>query len=254
MKFATWNINGIRSAETELLQFLDKYSPDILGLQEVKAHPDQLGFTLHCHPDYEAYWHWCEEKSGYSGTAVLVRRDIELSQSDIGIGESKFDSEGRVISVYWNNYVFINTYFPFGGREGRLKYKMDFCDSIYKITEDHLREGRKVILVGDINISHMPIDIFNPEAMGTTSVFLPEEREWFSKYLKLGMIDSYRLSNQQTQEFTWWPYTNKARTLSNGMRIDYILLPESITSIKQSCILKNQYGSDHCPVLTDCIL
>ncbi|GAB4162167.1 MAG: exodeoxyribonuclease III [Candidatus Dojkabacteria bacterium] len=253
MKIATWNINGIRSAQQQLLNFIAEYTPDILGLQETKAHPDDLDFTLKLIPGYSVDFAWCKKNKGYSGTAIYYKNELKPDNFHTTIGIDHFDIEGRYTQLDFDNFSIINGYFPFGGgTEERLQYKLAFNEAVINKVEELTKNGRQVVIMGDINICHKPIDIFNPALFVNKSPFLPAERQWISRLIKLGYTDSFRFFNNEPYQYSWWPYTDPARVSGVGYRIDYILTPQILDSaLVEAKILKNVYGSDHCPVIVE---
>ncbi len=248
MRIISWNVNGIRAAQKKgFLDWLAKESPDIVGVQETKAHPDQLDMELLNPPGYHVYWNSAEKK-GYSGVAVFTKvRPLEVKRE---IGLSKFDSEGRVILTEFPDFVFINIYFPNGGRgPERVQYKLEFYDEILKLTEKLKKQGKKVIISGDYNTAHQPIDLARPKENEKTSGFLPEERAWLDKWIKHGQVDIFRKFNQSPEQYTWWDMKSFARERNIGWRIDYHFITENLVSrVKNAAIHMDVEGSDHCPV------
>lgn len=257
MKIATWNVNGLRSAETKFLAFLERHQPDIIGLQEVKASPDDLPFTVKIPDGYVSDFDWCKYRRGYSGVGLYFRTAAfknSRPKTVVGIGEERFDKEGRVVTVENKDITVVNAYFPFGGgnRPARLDYKMNFCEAVYNYVVALKNEGKRVILMGDINIARNPEDLYSPAAYANTSVFLPIEREWLEKFLALGFVDCFRKFEKSGGHYTWWPYTDPTRVVNNGLRIDYIFADKSLDEGVVTCeILKEQFGSDHCPVIAE---
>lgn len=251
MKIISWNVNGIKSTEKDLLELISSEKPDVIGIQEVKSHPDTLGFELKMIPGYSAVWNWHRARNGYSGVCIFYKADLGVSATHISMGEDRFDVEGRYSQIDIDDYSIINIYFPFGGGGfDRQDYKMDFNRKVSEIVKTLKKKGRKVILMGDVNIAHQPIDIFDPVRFQNRSVFLPQERAWLDEFLDMGFVDTFRAENDGVQEFTWWPYSDPLRTLYTGMRIDYILTQNGIRFSKPQ-ILKDFPGSDHVPVAAE---
>lgn len=249
MKIISWNVNGIKSTEKDLLELISSEQPDVIGIQEVKSHPDTLGFELKMMAGYSAIWNWHRSRNGYSGTCIFYRSDLGDVKTHISMEEDRFDVEGRYTQVDIDDYSIINIYFPFGGGKfERQDYKLDFHRRVSEKVKELGKEGRKVILMGDVNIAHQPIDIFDPIGFQNKSVFLPQERAWLDEFIDIGFIDTFRKDNDGIQEFSWWPYTDPLRTLYTGMRIDYILTCADI-SFSDPKILKDIPGSDHVPVI-----
>lgn len=252
MKIISWNVNGIRAcAQKGLVEFIKTEDPDIFCLQETKAHPDQLDETLKNVHSYKSFWSSAEKK-GYSGTATFVRgNEPKISH---GIGHKEFDSEGRFVITAHEHFTLYNVYFPNGGmNEERHQFKQKFL----RVFADHLKEkidsGEKVILVGDYNIAHTEIDIYDPIRLAEESGFLPEEREWFNSFLKIGFIDTFRHFHPKEEDrYSWWSYREMARPGNRGWRIDYICVSENLKSyLKSADILDQVMGSDHCPVVVE---
>jgi exodeoxyribonuclease-3 len=248
MKIVSWNVNGIRSRETRLLEFIEKHQPDVLGLQEVKAHPDTLAFTLKFVPGYEVVWNWCKTKHGYSGTAIYYKSELSPTNIVTEMGSEKFDIEGRYIQIDIGNLSIVNGYFPFGGNE-RLDYKLEYQDKITEISNKLKSDGKKVVVMGDINVCHTEIDLFDPILYANKSCFLPKERQWLTDFLKSGFIDTFRMFNKEPRNYTWWSYQDKLRVINRGLRLDYIFVDKNLVdSIKSASIMKDEFGSDHCPI------
>ena len=248
MKIVTWNVNGIRAVlKKGALDWAWKHSPDVLCLQEVKARPDQLTEDqgkLLLHP----YTWNPAEKAGYSGVATFYKEQPLGVQ--LGMGESRFDVEGRVISTLHPGFRLFNIYFPNGQRgHDRVEYKLDFYAHLLKLCGDLHKKGESIIITGDFNTAHMPIDLKNPKTNEKTSGFMPEEREWVQKFLDHGFVDVYRKLYPERVQYTWWTYISNARERGVGWRIDYFLVSENLVSrVKDVVIHDNVPGSDHCPV------
>ena len=243
----SWNVNGIRAAEKKgLFTFLQETSPDILCLQETKAKPEQLTKTFLEQEDYSVYFA-SAEKPGYSGTAVYTKRE-PLSVSTLGIEE--FDREGRALLLEYPEYVLINTYFPNSQPERkRIEYKLNFCDAVLNKCEELVQSGKQVILCGDYNIAHKPIDLARPKDNENNPGYLPEERAWMDTFTGAGYLDTFREFNQEPENYTWWTYRFKAREKNIGWRLDYFSINKAFReALTNAEILSDVYGSDHCPV------
>ena len=247
-KITTWNVNGFRASYGKgLRSWVDANQPEILCLQEVKARPDQLREEQSGFPGYTAYWNPAL-RPGYSGVATFVR---ELPQKiDFGLGEERFDSEGRVIATGYDDFLLLNIYFPNGGRgQERVAYKLDFYARLLEICDRLQRQGREVILTGDFNTAHREIDLANPKQNATTSGFLPEERAWIDAYLSHGFVDAYRMLYPERVQYTWWTFITHARERNIGWRLDYYLVTGGLSARIRDVVIHNDaYGSDHCPV------
>ena len=248
LRLISWNVNGIRASHKKgLLGWFKKVNPDMLCLQETKAHPDQLVDELKNVEGYISYFSSAEKK-GYSGVVIYTQRKPLNVQHGIGI--KKFDSEGRFIITEFEEFILFNIYFPNGkASPERLKYKMDFYDSFLKHCKKLLKQGKKIVICGDVNTAHKEIDLARPKENSKTSGFLPEEREWIDKFLAAGFIDTFRMFNQEPENYTWWDMVTRARDRNVGWRIDYFYASENLKdNIKSASILSSVMGSDHCPI------
>jgi len=248
MKIVTWNVNGVRAAlKKGALDWAWKRSPDILCLQEVKARPDQLADEQVRSLPYPYIWNPAQ-RAGYSGVATFFKEQPLDAQT--GMGEPRFDAEGRVISTLHPDFRLFNIYFPNGQRgHERVQYKLDFYAYLLNLCDELHKKGEGIIITGDFNTAHMPIDLRNPKSNEKTSGFLPEEREWVQKFLDHGFVDIYRRLYPERVQYTWWTYISNARERGVGWRIDYFLVSENlIPRVKDVIIHENVLGSDHCPV------
>ena len=246
-RILSWNVNGIRAIfKKGFAEWLQTESPEILCVQETKAQTDQLTDDILNPTGYHAYWAQAEKK-GYSGVAVYTKKkplSTELS------GLERFDAEGRVLQLYFDQFVLIAAYFPNsqdGGR--RLEYKLDFCRSIHEICRKHTSEGRKLVLCGDYNIAHKPIDLARPKENEGQAGYLPEERAWMDTFTADGYVDAFRKFDQEGGNYTWWSYQTRGRERNVGWRIDYHCVnPPMDEHVEGAAILSDVMGSDHCPV------
>lgn len=244
----SWNVNGIRAAhKKDFLVWLKKASPDILCVQETKAKPEQLAPELLSPEGYHVYWN-SAEKPGYSGVAVFSKEE-PLSVKR-GFGLKRFDSEGRVIEAEFKEFDLLNIYFPNGGMGAdRLKYKLDF----YKAAMDYfvklLKKGKRLVISGDYNTAHKPIDLKRPDENEGTSGFLPVEREWLDRLVERGFVDTFRVFNDKPEQYSWWDMRTFARQRNAGWRIDYHFISESLRpALEEAFIMPDVMGSDHCPI------
>ena len=255
MKLISWNVNGIRATvQKGFFDFLHAEQPDILCLQETKAHQEQLDSALLEHEQYKTYWHSGERK-GYSGVATFSKDPLEVTY---GLGEEKFDREGRVLiskipapALKTGYFLLYNIYFPNGGSgPERLAYKMEFYAYVLERFKSHLKEGIPTIICGDFNVAHMDVDLARPKENVKTSGFLPEERAWFDSLLAAGFVDSFRhFHPDAVEQYSWWDQRFRARDRNIGWRIDYFVLsPDLLPFVKKAFILQDVFGSDHCPV------
>ena len=246
IRIYSWNVNGIRAVlKKGFLDFLSEHNPDILCLQETKAHPDQLSDDLLKHQEYSIYYSSAEKK-GYSGVSLWSRKKPTAVEEFFEC--SKFNGEGRMIKADFEDFVIYNIYFPNGtsGPE-RLQYKMDFYDHF--LIELETVKDRSVIVCGDINTAHKPIDLKNAKANEKNSGFLPMEREWIDRLIAKGYTDTFRLLNPEEIKYSWWSYRMGARKRNVGWRIDYFFVNQHLLPrIKKAQILNDVMGSDHCPI------
>ena len=220
---------------------------DIVCLQEIKAQTEDLCKIDYLFSDYHFYINSAERK-GYSGVAVYSKKEPE--QVLFGLSDPRFDNEGRVIRMKFKQYWLMNIYFPNGQRsQDRVEYKLDFYATLLNLCNEIHNKGEKIIITGDFNTAHKPIDLANPKENETTSGFLPEERLWITRYLQNGFSDIYREKYPEKIEYTWWTYRFNARSRNIGWRIDYYLISESLLDSVQNVIHESSVlGSDHCPV------
>ena len=250
MKIVSYNINGIRAAiKKNFLNWIKTSSPDVICLQEIKANPTQFNPLDFESLGYHCFWYPAKKK-GYSGVAILSK--IKPENVIWGCGHEAYDDEGRVLKAEYKNLNIFSCYFPSGSSgELRQKFKIDFLNFFYSFIKKNYSQDNNVIS-GDFNICHKEIDIHNPIANKNTSGFLPEEREWFSKFLELGYVDTFRFLNKNPEWYSWWSYRANSRNNNKGWRIDYHLISEKLKiSIKNAEILTNVYHSDHCPILLE---
>ena len=249
-KIISYNVNGIRAAlKKDWDKWIQSVDPDIVCLQETKAQSNQIDSELFANIGYKTYT-YSAEKKGYSGVAILTKK--RPNHIEYGIGNPKYDIEGRVIRADYDTFSVISVYFPSGSNPDRQSYKMDFLAD-FKIYIDELKkEIPNLIISGDYNICHKAIDIHNPVSNKNSSGFLPEEREWITQFLDSGFIDSFRYFNDQPHLYTWWTYRFGARGNNKGWRIDYHMATESLKGrLKRAAILPEAKHSDHCPILVE---
>ncbi|MEI7999604.1 MAG: exodeoxyribonuclease III [Candidatus Omnitrophota bacterium] len=248
MKLLSFNVNGIRAIEKKgFFDWVAKESPDILGLQETKAHPDQLTDTILKPLGYKSFWSSAEKK-GYSGVAIYTKSE-PLSVVE-GLGIKEFDSEGRTLIADYGEFVFFNIYYPNGGAGNkRVPFKMEFYDTFLKKAESFRKKGRSLIICGDVNTAHTEIDLARPKENVKNTGFLPEERAWVTKFIEHGYVDTFRHFVKEGGHYSWWDYFTGARARDVGWRIDYFFVTQDLLSrLKKAFILKDVMGSDHCPV------
>ena len=246
MKLISWNVNGLRACMGKgFAEFLEQESPDVICLQETKMQPEQADFDF---PGYHEYWFSAVTRKGYSGTAIFTK--TEPLSVVYGIGEEEVDGEGRVITAEYDSFILVTVYTPNSQRElTRLDFRMRFEDK-FRAYLGELRAKKPVIVCGDMNVAHRPIDIKNDKANIGNSGYTYEERGKFSELLASGFVDTYRYFYPDKDDaFSWWSYMFNSRERNTGWRIDYFLADERITDrLEDSKILAEVTGSDHCPV------
>lgn len=249
MKIITYNVNGLRAAiGKEFPTWLKEELPDVLCLQETKLQPDQFPSEVFEEIGYKSYL-FCAQKKGYSGVAILSRR--EPDHVEYGVGIEKYDQEGRFIRADYGDISIISVYHPSGtSGEERQSFKMEWLEAFQTYVLALQKTRPKLILCGDYNICHEAIDIHDPIRNAKNSGFLPEEREWMTRFLSAGFIDTFRLLNPEKKEYTWWSYRFNARKNNKGWRLDYCMASENLLSmIENAYILNEIVHSDHCPAV-----
>ncbi len=246
----SWNVNGLRAAGRKgFIDWMQKGQYPIVGVQETKvSHPDQLDEVLR-HPDgYTSYFHSCTEKKGYSGVGIYTK--IKPMSVKTFFGNTLLSREGRVIEMEFREFRLLNIYFPNGGSgELRLQYKMEFYDEFLHYVTHLRKQGKPLVICGDVNTAHEEIDLARPKENVNTSGFLEMEREWVGKLVAAGFIDTFRLLNQDTVKYSWWDMKTRARDRNVGWRIDYFFVDDRLRlNVKDAFILDDVIGSDHAPV------
>ena len=252
MRLVSWNVNGIRASLRKGLEdWVETTQPDLLCLQETKAHPDQLTESARNLCGRQSHWA-SAQRAGYSGVATFSRDSVSHAQAGIGI--ERFDAEGRVIRTDVANLSIYNVYFPNGkASPERLAYKYDFYDAFLAHIDAEARSGRNVIFCGDVNTAHHAIDLARPKENAKVSGFLPEERARLDRWEAHGWVDSFRALNGDVLEaYTWWDQKTRARERHVGWRIDYFFVHASVLPrVTGAGILADVLGSDHCPIWLD---
>ena len=246
MRAISWNVNGLRAAHKKgFLDWFNGASPDIMCLQETKAHEEQLPEEVKTIAGYSSYFS-TPEKKGYSGVGLYAKNAPESVQ--FGFGD-RFDSEGRTIIADFGDFVLFNIYFPNGKRSTeRLQYKMDFYDAFLAYAEKVKQTGKHIIVCGDVNTAHKEIDLARPKENVKVSGFLPQERSWIDQFLEKGYKDTLRVFNQEAGNYSYWDQMTKARDRNVGWRIDYFFVDQDFTNrLTGAFILSEVMGSDHCP-------
>ncbi|OEK07090.1 exodeoxyribonuclease III [Roseivirga misakiensis] len=250
MKIISYNVNGIRAAlKKGFTEWLAQENPDILCLQELKAHPDQIE-PFYKELGYEMYTETADKK-GYSGVAILTKETPK--NVAIGCDNPLYDTEGRVIRADFEDFSVMSVYMPSGtSGDIRQDFKYDWLDFFYEYALELKKTHPNLVLCGDYNIAHTEIDIHNPVSNKKSSGFLPEERAWLTKFIDAGFIDSFRVFNDQPHHYSWWSYRANARANNKGWRIDYNMVSEEMSSrLKGAHILPEAKHSDHCPIVVE---
>lgn len=247
MKILSWNVNGLRAVlKSGFLDWLKAERPDVLCLQESRVHPGELDAAALEPFGYKTYWNPAQKK-GYSGTATYV---LEQPGNVATLGLDEFDNEGRLQAIEFPDFVILNGYWPNSQPErARLDYKLRYVDAVAKHANKLVKQGKNVILCGDFNIAHEPIDLARPKDNENSPGYYIEEREAMAKFLKQGYVDTFRAACPEPGHYSWWSYRSGARARNVGWRIDYHVVNSAFAPrIKRAWILNNVLGSDHCPV------
>ena len=248
MKIISYNVNGIRAAlKKGLLDWISSADPDILCFQEIKANEDQFDIQLFKDLGYEYNYWFSAQKKGYSGVGVLCKK--KPNNIYYGTGINYMDFEGRNIRVDYSNVSVMSLYLPSGTNQDRLSYKFKYMDDFLEYINDLKKTNKNLIICGDFNICHKAVDIHDPIRNANVSGFLPHERQWLTKFLSSGFVDSFRKFNSKPNNYSWWSYRANSRANNKGWRIDYALVSENIESmLTDAFILPDAHHSDHCPV------
>ncbi|MET6999047.1 exodeoxyribonuclease III [Chitinophaga defluvii] len=254
MRIISYNVNGLRSAMTKgFTDWLKSNPADIVCLQEIKAHQENVDFEQFEKLGFEHYWYPAQKK-GYSGVAVLTSIKPDFVQYGNGFMQS--DTEGRFIRLDFGDITLINTYFPSGtSGEERQAYKYQWLDEFFGYLEELRKTRPNLIVCGDYNICHKAIDIHDPVGNKKSTGFLPEERAWMDKFFESGFVDTFRHFNKDPHHYSWWTFRANARANNKGWRIDYINVSTPLQNkLKGARILPEVKHSDHCPVYLELAL
>lgn len=249
MKILSYNVNGIRAAlRKDLIDYLQSANADVVCLQELKAQPDQIDDALFENLGYHCYWHSAEKK-GYSGVGILSKQ--KPKHIEVGCGKEEYDREGRMLRADFEDVSVISAYFPSGtSGDERQNVKYAFLDFMHNYIADLRKKLPHLVLCGDYNIANHPIDIHNPKGNEKNSGFLPEEREWLTKFFDSGMVDTFRHLHPEEQKYSWWSFRANARANNKGWRIDYNAISAALLPRLSAASIDNEaVHSDHCPVI-----
>lgn len=250
MKIISYNVNGIRAALKKGFEdWLAEEKPDVVCLQELKAMADQIE-PFYKELGYELYTETADKK-GYSGVAILTK--VKPKHIEYGCGNPLYDAEGRVIRADFDDFSVMSVYMPSGTSGGvRQDFKYDWLEFFFEYITDLKKDLPHLVISGDYNIAHTAIDIHNPVSNKNSSGFLPEEREWLTKFIDSGFIDSFRAFNDSPKHYSWWSYRANSRANNKGWRIDYHMITQSMKErLNAASILPAIHHSDHCPIVIE---
>lgn len=250
MSIASWNVNGLRATlkSGNMQSWLESSQPDIVGMQEVKALPEQVSDEPWSELGYHCWWHPAQ-RAGYSGAILLSK--IQPTEVRIGLGVEQFDVEGRVIQADYPDFTVITSYFPNAGKGvDRLNFKIEFYAAFLDHVNSLRAQGKKLVFMGDFNVAHNEIDLARPEEALKGTGFLPVEREWIDRIIGDGYVDTFRHFHPETRDaYTYWDAWRDRRARNIGWRIDYVFVsPELLPRVRRAYIESDVMGSDHCPV------
>lgn len=245
MKLISWNVNGLRACMGKgFLEVLDRESPDVICLQETKMQREQADFAF---PGYREFW-YSAEKKGYSGTAIFSK--TEPISVEYGMGVEDYDREGRLIAAEYEDFILVTLYTPNSQRGlERLGFRMEFEDRLREFLA-RLRQRKPVVVCGDMNVAHRPIDLKNDRSNIGNAGYTYEERGKFGELLASGFLDTFRhFYPEKEGAYSWWSYMNNSRQNNTGWRIDYFLADQRLAGRLEDALIYPEYlGSDHCPV------
>ena len=251
MKIISYNVNGIRAAINKgFLEWLQQANPDVICLQEIKAMKDQLDLDLFSEAGYPFNYWYSAQKKGYSGVAILSKK--EPDHVEYGTGIEYMDFEGRNIRADFNGVSVMSLYLPSGTNLDRLEHKLKYMADFQEYVNMLKVERPNLVICGDYNICHKDIDIHDPVRNKNVSGFLPVEREWIGNFIDSGFIDSFRHFNIKPHNYSWWSYRANARNNNKGWRLDYGMVAQPLQDkLKRAVILSEAKHSDHCPIVVE---
>jgi len=247
MNIISYNVNGIRAAlKKGFLEWLQAANPDVICIQETKAHKEQLDLEVFEQAGYPFHYWFSAQKKGYSSVAILSK--TKPNHVEYGTGIETMDFEGRNLRLDFDELSVMSLYLPSGTNELRLNFKFNYMDQFQDYINQLKIKIPNLVICGDYNICHEAIDIHNPKMKGVSG-FLPVEREWIGKFIDSGFIDSFRHFNDNPHNYSWWSYRANSRNNNKGWRIDYCMVAAPLKkSLKRAYILPEAKHSDHCPI------
>lgn len=250
MKIISYNVNGIRAAlKKGFLDWLQAANPDVICIQETKAHQEQLDLTEFENAGYPFHYWFSAQKKGYSSVAIFCKK--KPTHVEYGTGIESMDFEGRNLRVDYDNVSVMSLYLPSGTNSERLNFKFNYMYEFQEYINNLKQKIPNLVVCGDYNICHEAIDIHNPKMKGVSG-FLPEERTWIGEFINNGFIDSFRFLNPEKQAYSWWSYRANSRANNKGWRLDYAMVSESLKNkISRAYILPEAKHSDHCPIVVE---
>ncbi len=251
MKIISYNVNGIRAAlKKDFIGWLQLADPDVICLQETKAHKEQLDLSIFENAGYKYHYWFSAQKKGYSSVAILSK--TEPNHIEYGTGIESMDFEGRNLRVDFDAVSIMSLYLPSGTNDSRLAFKLNYMDEFLNYVTELKQNHPNLVICGDYNICHEAIDIHDPVRLKNTSGFLPVERNWLTKFIASGFTDSFRHLNESPHQYSWWSYRANSRTNNKGWRLDYHMVSNPLKDkIQRAYILSEAVHSDHCPVVVE---
>ena len=251
MKIISYNVNGIRAAMKKgFIDWLILEQPDIICVQEIKALQEQIDIEALEKIGYKYNYWYSAQKKGYSGVGIISK--LKPKEVFYGTGIAEMDFEGRNLRVDFDQFSVMSLYLPSGTNLDRLEFKLSYMDKFYDYISHLKKNNPNLIIAGDFNICHKAIDIHDPIRNKNVSGFLPVERNWLSKFIELGFLDSFRIFDKNPHKYSWWTYRANARANNKGWRIDYIMVSKSLENkMRNASILSEVIHSDHCPIFIE---